>query len=187
LLIQRYLIFAAFLLPIAAVALQFFINKEKKSSYLGKPTLDPFNFYTGKLTLFIPWVLFMIKASYPGIGYLSVPLFLAWAAVGLLWAGTLILTIALIQLGNSVAVGLPKEVTGLKTHGLYRFSRNPIYIGVFMMSIASVIYFPDLINAAFVLYGIYQHHQIILGEEKFLSERFGLEWEDYRKTVRRYF
>ena len=183
---QRYLVFAAFLLPIAAIALKFFINKEKKSGYLGKPTLDPFSFYSGKLALFIPWVLFMIKATYPGIGYLSIPLFLAWAAVGLLWAGTVILTIALIQLGNSIAIGLPEEVTGLKTSGLYRLSRNPIYIGVFMMSIASVIYFPDLINAAFVLYGIYQHHRIILEEEKFLSERFGLEWKDYRKTVRRY-
>jgi protein-S-isoprenylcysteine O-methyltransferase Ste14 len=169
------------------MALQFFFSKGKTSGYLGRPTLDPFSFYTGKLTLFIPMVLFIVKACYPGIGYLSFPPFIAWIAVCLLWAGTLILTIALVQLGKSVTVGLPMEINSLKTNGLYHLSRNPIYIAVFMMSIASVIYFPDLINATFVLYGIYQHHKIILEEEKFLSEQFGPEWENYRKTVHRYF
>jgi protein-S-isoprenylcysteine O-methyltransferase Ste14 len=83
-------------------------------------------------------------------------------------------------------LGLPTEKTILKTNGIYRFSRNPMYFGFNLLTIASMLYW---ININVIILGIYSiiiYHLIILGEEKFLEERFGDEYFSYKKIVRRY-
>ena len=128
----------------------------------------------------------MLKAIYPGSGYLNVPIGLSWTAVVLLYIGTFIVSVSLFNLGKSLFVGLPVQETMLQTHGLYRMSRNPLYVGVHIIAIASCLYFPDLINIACAIYGMIMHHRITLGEEKFLANRFGESWMAYKSKVRRY-
>ena len=55
-----------------------------------------------------------------------------------------------------------------------------------MICIASILYFPDPANIVLAVYGMIIHYRITLGEEKFLEQRFGKEWDDYKRTVRRY-
>ena len=83
-------------------------------------------------------------------------------------------------------MGIPVNETALKTKGIYRFSRNPLYVSIYLMCIASLMYFPNQVNLLLVAYGIFVHNRIILGEETFLSERFGAQWEEYCRKVRRY-
>jgi protein-S-isoprenylcysteine O-methyltransferase Ste14 len=158
----------------------------KRINFLGKPTIDRFFFYTGKTALFLSWGLFLFKAIVPGLHVVFANPLTSWIAAVLMVIATVILLVAFVNLGSSLRVGLPEEETTLKTSGLYRFTRNPIYLGVFLVNIASVLFFPSILNLLFAFYGIMIHHQIILGEEKFLSGRFGESWDDYRRKVRRY-
>jgi protein-S-isoprenylcysteine O-methyltransferase Ste14 len=156
------------------------------SDLLGKPTIEKFYFYTSKIAIFTSWTLFLVKAILPKLGYIHVPVYLSWIATVLLWIGSIVVSVAFIDLGRSLKVGLPQQETMLKTRGIYRFSRNPIYSGVHLIAIASCLYFPDLINVSCTIYGIYIHHKIIKGEEHFLARRFGKEWDNYCTRVRRY-
>lgn len=72
--------------------------------------------------------------------------------------------------------------------GLYRFSRNPMYIGVMMMLIGESIYFRSYVLGAyalliFIAFNIF----IVLFEEPYLKDKFGSEYNEYVKKVRRWF
>jgi protein-S-isoprenylcysteine O-methyltransferase Ste14 len=154
-------------------------------SLMGKPTISPLYFYTAKLFFFLGWMLFLTKAIFPDFGYIPVPKALSWAGIILLLIGSILFIPAVLQLGSSLRYGIPEEKTKLQTTGIFRISRNPLYMGMFIINIASCIYFPDLANFAFCIYTIIMHLKIVKGEEAFLSNRFGEEWKDYTKRVRK--
>jgi protein-S-isoprenylcysteine O-methyltransferase Ste14 len=89
-------------------------------------------------------------------------------------------------LGSSLRYGLPEKDTQLKTYGLYRFSRHPLYLGVFMITLSCIIFFPNIVNIFLGLYCIATHYLMISGEEKYLAEKFGVEWDVYKNKVRRF-
>lgn len=158
----------------------------KGMKFLGKPTLEKYFFYSGKFSLFASLTLFLFKAIFPGMGLIRVPPPLSWVAVTILIIAVILFIISFANLGTSLRMGLPQEDTVLKTKGIFRFSRNPLYVSVFLICVASLLYYPNQVNLVLVAYGIFVHHKIILGEEKFLSEKFGAQWEEYRNKVRRY-
>jgi DNA-binding transcriptional LysR family regulator len=85
----------------------------------------------------------------------------------------------------AIRMGLPKEPTTLVNEGIYRYSRNPIYLGLFALSGASLIYAFSPLNLVAAVASVAIHHRIVQSEERFLSETFP-EYESYRKAVRRY-
>ena len=104
-----------------------------------------------------------------------------------LYAGGLMMVIvSTVQLGRSVAVGIPERDTELKTHGLYRLTRNPIYVGGFIMCVGSCLFSIHFVN--FLLLGItvVVHLRIVKREEEFLEKRFGQRWLDYKHRVPRF-
>jgi protein-S-isoprenylcysteine O-methyltransferase Ste14 len=120
------------------------------------------------------------------MGLIHVPSPLSWAAVFLLCLAVIFFIISFANLGTSLRVGLPEQETVLKTKGIFQFSRNPLYLSAYLICIASLLYYPNQVNLVLAAYGIFVHHKIILGEEKFLASTFGPQWEEYRKNVRRY-
>jgi protein-S-isoprenylcysteine O-methyltransferase Ste14 len=154
--------------------------------FWGKPTIENRYFLSGKICLFLSWTLLMIKAILPEWKWNQVSESMAWFAALINLIGTLMMLIAFYNLGDALRVGLPEKETNLRTTGIYSLSRNPIYLGVFLIGIASCLFFPNPVNIALALYGMMMHNKIILGEEKFLAGRFGKEWMDYTKKVRRY-
>ena len=72
------------------------------------------------------------------------------------------------------------------TSSIYAFSRNPIYVGLYLILAASLIYAFSWVNLVAVVTAVVLHHRIILAEEQFLSLRFK-EYDAYRLRVRRYF
>ncbi|HEX9006194.1 MAG TPA: isoprenylcysteine carboxylmethyltransferase family protein [Bacteroidota bacterium] len=109
-------------------------------------------------------------------------------AIGIVLAalGLLLVVLGFFYLGRSVSVGLPEEMTELKTGGIYRFTRNPMYLGGFSICIGSCLYTLHLLNILFAAITIGIHHAIIVREEQFLAERFGQAWSDYSRRVPRY-
>ncbi len=184
--LHSYFVLLAFSLLGLVLIVQIAGMRGDSKEIVGEPTIDKYYFFSGKIALITTWVMFIRKAISPALGYIIVPVYLQWIAVGLLWIGAIVTGFALIGLGKSLKIGLPRNATTLQTKGIYRFSRNPLYTGVFIISAASGLYFPDLINVTFAIYGIYIHHTIILGEEAFLAQRFGNAWENYTNSVKRY-
>ena len=78
-------------------------------------------------------------------------------------------------------------VNGINLKGLYRFSRNPMYVAYFIYFLGCVVLTQSLI--LFVLLLVFQisAHWIILSEERWCIEKFGQEYMNYMKKVRRYF
>ena len=81
----------------------------------------------------------------------------------------------------------PSDATALVTEGMYRYSRNPMYLGLLLLTIASTIWFGTwfgiIINILFIF--LINFLQII-PEEEALLEIFGKEYEEYKKNVRRW-
>ena len=81
----------------------------------------------------------------------------------------------------------PSDATALVTEGMYRYSRNPMYLGLLLLTIASTIWFGTwfgiIINIVFIF--LINFLQII-PEEEALLEIFGEEYEEYKKNVRRW-
>jgi len=185
-LVHGYFVVLAFFSLGMALISRYIKQRKEGKDFLEKPPIDKFDFYAGKIALLSTWMFFILTAILPGLSFIRVPVVLSWTAVGLLYAGSLIILIAYKNMGSNLSVGIPNESSHLITTGLYGLSRNPIYFGVFLIGLASCLYFPDLINISFFLFGIFIQHRIIIGEEAFLSARFGSEWNQYRTRVRRY-
>lgn len=82
----------------------------------------------------------------------------------------------------------PDKATQLVTKGIFRFSRNPMYLGMLLILLAFGLKlgnaFNTLLAAGFVYY---MNHFQIKYEEEALLQRFGKEYRLYLKAVRRWF
>jgi protein-S-isoprenylcysteine O-methyltransferase Ste14 len=154
-------------------------------SWMGRPPIPIVPFVAGKLAIGVSWA--FLVAHFLGWGPATPgPLALRVGAVLLLAVGVPLFIAAMSHLGGSLRVGLPDESTELKTGGLYAFSRNPIYLAVFLICAASCLSWPHPLNVACAVTAIAVHHWIVLAEERFLAQRFGQAWQSYVARVRRY-
>lgn len=154
---------------------------------IGKTPVNPFLFITGKTSGYLTWVILVFSLLNPAFLPNHSNFSLRLIALFILALGIFLLIMSSINLGKSVRIGLPNTRTVLKHSGVYRFSRNPMYLGFNLVTIASMIYTSSWIVIGFGVFSIITYHQIILGEEKFLTRRFGEQYLTYKKTVRRYF
>jgi len=153
---------------------------------IGKPTIHPLLFYTGKLSGYFTWVALLLGYCNVHVVKTTDLLWNRYIDIALMLTGLILIVVSSFSLGKSTRLGLPSEGTVMKTGGLYRLSRNPMYVGFNLITIASVVYFYNLIILALGIYSILVYHLIILGEEKFLENRFGQEYLDYKRKVKRY-
>lgn len=153
---------------------------------IGKETIHPLLFYSGKIVGYIIWVLYIL-AFFKIINIRMISLlWLDYISYLTLSVGFFFTIFGLINLGKSTRLGLPSENTTFVKKGLYRFSRNPMYIGFNLFTISSILINANLILLMFALYSIMIYHLIIKGEEVFLEKRFGDEYINYKNKVRRY-
>ncbi len=74
----------------------------------------------------------------------------------------------------------------LFTRGMFGLSRNPLYLGNLLIA-SGVFLFHGAWQAALVGIGLsfLAYMSLILSEEAYLSERFGDQWQEYRRCVPR--
>lgn len=80
-----------------------------------------------------------------------------------------------------------REDTAFVEDGIYRHTRNPMYVGMALMYVAIMLAFNSLwplITLGPVLVVI--HYYVIAREEDYLAERFGQAYLDYCTRVRRW-
>ena len=81
----------------------------------------------------------------------------------------------------------PLETTALVTVGMYRYSRNPMYLGLVLLNIAATIFFGTWLGVIIVVAFIFLLNLLqIIPEEEALIDIFGEEYIDYKKKVRRW-
>ncbi|NOQ25445.1 MAG: DUF1295 domain-containing protein [Bacteroidales bacterium] len=153
---------------------------------IGKPTINPIVFYTGKVSGYFVLIILILLLMKIDVIDSTTFFYNRSIALILLITGFVITILSFFNLGNSTSLGLPSEKTSLKTYGLYKYSRNPMYVGFNLITISSMIY---SLNIPIVILGIYSivvYHLIIKGEESYLLNRFGEEYQIYMRKVRRY-
>jgi protein-S-isoprenylcysteine O-methyltransferase Ste14 len=153
---------------------------------IGKSPINPFIFYTGKISGYIIWFICILTIFNIQI-VKTIELFVNREMAFLLFISGLVMTIlSLNDLGKSVRFGLPTSKTRLKTSGIYRLSRNPMYVGINLFTLASMLYLMNWMVFIIGLYSLFTYHLIIKSEEKFLLDRFGDEYQNYLEKVRRF-
>ena len=87
--------------------------------------------------------------------------------------------------GRTVAPWAPPRK--LVTSGPYRFSRNPMYIGVIVVLLgwAALLRSRTLLVYALAV-EIAVHLRVLVSEEPWARRTFGADWEDYRARVPRW-
>ena len=86
--------------------------------------------------------------------------------------------------GTPAPVDAPKA---LVARGLYRYTRNPMYVGVVSILIGEAVLFQSLRLASYVfIVWLFFHFFVLLYEEPTLRRKFGPSYEEYRKDVPRW-
>jgi protein-S-isoprenylcysteine O-methyltransferase Ste14 len=108
---------------------------------------------------------------------------LALAGVAIALAGV----ITFRQASTTVHPGKPQETSALVTSGVYRMSRNPMYLGLLLVLLGLAV----LLSSAWSLAGpvafvLYISRFQILPEERVLLAKFGEAYAGYKSRVRRW-
>lgn len=81
----------------------------------------------------------------------------------------------------------PERASVLVTDGIYRYTRNPMYLSLLLLLLG---YACELWNGpaflAPMVYAAYVTRFQILPEERVLAAKFGPDYQDYRRRVRRW-
>lgn len=112
---------------------------------------------------------------------------LGWFGLALCIIANIGFTLTLINFGDSFRVGIDKSKPGkLITTGMFRISRNPIYVCFLMFFGGLFLIHPNIAIAVPVVLFTLAIHRQILREEKFLLSHYSEDYEKYRKRVKRY-
>ena len=180
------IIVVSFIIFAAIILVPEWVRKSRGLEVLGTPTIPAWLFYFGKLMMGCSWSFMVLQAAGVPLSTFQVSESTSLLSQILFVAGEILAAVSFLHLGESTRMGLPTNAVLLKTKGLYSVSRNPLYVGAFMMGVGSCLYSPHIVNIAATVAFIVIHHQIVLGEERFLQSRFGEEWVAYTGKVRRY-
>jgi protein-S-isoprenylcysteine O-methyltransferase Ste14 len=141
-------------------------------------------FVPGTATILIPyWLLSSEPARSLPIGifrYLGVAPILLGAAIYLQCAWDFTFT----GKGTPAPIDPPKE---LVVRGLYRYVRNPMYVGVLTLLLGETLFFASraLLEYTGLLFLIF-HLFVLLYEEPALKRKFGESYQRYCETVPRW-
>lgn len=81
----------------------------------------------------------------------------------------------------------PELTSVLVKAGVYRYSRNPVYLGLLIMLLGWFVYLNNILAGLLVIaFVCYMNRFQIEPEEKALFKRYGAEFEDYKRLVRRW-
>ncbi|MEZ8140604.1 protein-S-isoprenylcysteine methyltransferase [Enterovibrio norvegicus FF-33] len=130
----------------------------------------------------------IIASATPAISFLlpvSKPLFVLLVVLGGVFAVAGV--VAFRQHQTTVNPTLKTESTSLVQSGVYRITRNPMYVGFLLLLVASAFYFANPYTLlGCVLFVLYMNKFQIEPEEDYLASQFPDEYPAYKEKVRRW-
>jgi protein-S-isoprenylcysteine O-methyltransferase Ste14 len=92
-----------------------------------------------------------------------------------------------LKLRTTVDPRYPNKTIRLVTTGIYKYSRNPMYLAILMVLIGVSVYLGALSSILILLiFVIYINQFQIVPEERSLEQKFGDSYRQYAKGVRRW-
>ena len=138
------------------------------------------------------WLVSMIAAAF-GLDWLVPGLGFGWdwtslVGMALIWLGFGSMGLAVWEFLRARTSVIPRKVpTAFLSRGIYRLTRNPIYLGDAMV-LAGLVLRWDVLPALVLvpLFSAIITKRFILGEEAVLLEKFGPAFRDWASRVRRW-
>ena len=152
----------------------------------GKAPINRLLFYASKYSILVLWGAMVIRSWGAGISVVEVPPVIRIIALCLWGIGFLFMYAGRFTMGDSFRLGSPEEDTLLKTGGLFRLTRNPMYVGMNATIAAASLYTLNPVVILLTVFVVTVHHRIVLAEENHLQHVFGREYSDYCTRVPRY-
>jgi protein-S-isoprenylcysteine O-methyltransferase Ste14 len=182
----RWIVLAELCVFVCFVAGFNLLQRLKGKKRLGELPIHPVLFAVGKLSMGTSGGFLLVQvAGYP-LNLFPVPMVLEYVSAALLLVGLVFVICAFLRLGSDSRFGLSGDSRELRTTGIYSVSRNPMYLGFYLVTLASLLSVPHPANVCLGLVGIYVHHRVVLAEEEFLRQTYSSAYEAYVKRVRRY-
>jgi protein-S-isoprenylcysteine O-methyltransferase Ste14 len=129
----------------------------------------------------------------PSIYEYSVPILwlehvvLKWLGLALLLLSLVWIVLAQAQMGESWRIGIDSEHrTPLVQVGVFRLSRNPIFLGMIITLLGLFLIIPNAVTLLVVVLGTVIIQIQVRLEEQFLAMVHGDDYEEYRRRVRRW-
>jgi len=112
--------------------------------------------------------------------YLAFPLWIIGGAI-LLWS---FWNFLIEGRGTPAPIDPPKE---LVVAGFYRYVRNPMYVGIFLILLGHFLWFKNVWLIVYLVFAFLTVHLFVtLYEEPTLKRKFGAAYEDYLRRVPRW-
>ncbi|MDP1730854.1 MAG: isoprenylcysteine carboxylmethyltransferase family protein [Devosia sp.] len=90
-----------------------------------------------------------------------------------------------IRSGTNVYPHMP--ALRLVTTGPYRFTRNPMYLGLIVGLAGIVLAFSlEMGIVVLALFALALHYGVVAREERYLTRKFGIPYEEFRQHTRRW-
>ena len=95
--------------------------------------------------------------------------------------------LAFRRANTTVDPRVPQQSSSLVIRGIYRYSRNPMYVGFLLLLMAWAFYLSNAAALALLpLFVLHINRFQIVPEERFLLQKFGADYQAYCETVRRW-
>lgn len=139
------------------------------------------------------WLVCLLRWPFPGVDrYLGMldPLNIAPVVLAgdiLVTAGFLFAVAVHFSLGRQWRSGIDPDGPGaLVTNGFYRYSRNPMYLGVAAAQVGFFLALPSIFSGVCLLIGLFALRRQVLAEEAHLLSKHPQDYAEYRRYARRW-
>ena len=120
---------------------------------------------------------------FPFPGHVALALAIGVAAFAVDVAGM----VAFLRARTTVNPLRPEKASTLVTWGIFRRTRNPMYLGMAMLLVAWAVYLANPVSVVLIpLFVVYMNRFQIAPEERALESRFGAQFIEYRDRVGRW-
>lgn len=138
--------------------------------------------------LMIALLMWLLALFIPALSFIAISNLLIAVIVAVV--GLVISTAGILSFRNqktTIDPRKPAEVSALVTSGVYRFTRNPMYLGTLLILIGWGIYLGNaLALVSAFLYVPYINRYQIQSEEQLLQDKFGAQFSAYKTKVRKW-
>ena len=129
----------------------------------------------------VAWLLPSLRWLLPGHQVLAVAAAVAGAVISI--AGVL----QFRRARTTVNPMTPEASSSLVAAGIYRWTRNPMYLGFLVALIGMALWLASPVSLLVLpFFVLYMNRFQIVPEERALAARFGASFEQYRRSVRRW-
>lgn len=130
----------------------------------------------------------LLAIVFPGPDVAGLPRYIAAALLALAGGGIAASAGALFRKAStSTSPTRPEQATAVVSSGIYGFTRNPMYLGqvLVLLGLAVLLWSVGAVAGLLAFIGYMTKYQV-LPEERALEAKFGREYQEYKRRVRRW-